>query len=322
MSHPVPAPPAAGRTRYLQTFLISLVLVAGTLATLLFAVRMEAVVSATGIIRARDQQTVRAQVPGLIELGWLEAEIAQPVGRPLLARLDHEGTGLTDPTDGKSYAVRGGQVLDLGLKAGPQRFHKLEPGDVLWPGQVLGWVRGDGLRLELGRVQLRLQELQSLNQLDLGLQSQRDLLLEQLKQTVSKTPDASRHWMVLKVHPDQLAAVKAGDPLALLAPWDPVKAAPLELQAELDIDEAHSADLAPGHAVRLYTTTYNHRLYGYAEATLERVKPWGESGDGAGSRFHATAIVTAAPFPLKLGTTVKAEIVTGRKRVYRIILEH
>jgi hypothetical protein len=54
---------------------------------------------------------------------------------------------------------------------------------------------------------------------------------------------------------------------------------------------------------------------------LEEVEPGGDLGPGGERRFRARARVTHAPFPLEPGSGCKAEVVIGRKQVYRIILE-
>jgi hypothetical protein len=69
---------------------------------------------------------------------------------------------------------------------------------------------------------------------------------------------------------------------------------------------------------------YNHRLHGWAEARVERVDPHGETAANGERHYHVWAAVTHVPFPqpLRLGSSCKAEIVVGRKPVFRIILEH
>jgi len=309
-------------TSYLRVFLFSVTLVLLSLGGFLFGVRMEAVVPATGIFKARDQQEVRALVPGLIEPGWQEAEVARISGKPLRARLDANGNGLTEPSEGKSLAIHGYVMTDESGKAAPLHFHKLQAGDVLWPGQALARVRSDELRLELSRVEERLIELHSLGQSDEAALRRRDLLRSQLAQTVVRAPAGRLPWLVLKVHVEALAAVRAGAAVALIAPCDPVTHEPHDVIAELTINEGQGADLEAGQVVRLYSTAFNHRLYGHAEGNLERVDPWADGGAGDERSYRAVAAVTEAPFPLHLGSSFRAEIVTGRKPVYRIILEH
>ncbi|MFN3730536.1 MAG: VOC family protein, partial [Fimbriimonadaceae bacterium] len=58
------------------------------------------------------------------------------------------------------------------------------------------------------------------------------------------------------------------------------------------------------------------------EAEIERIEPWPEATAHAPRCYRVWARITHAPFPLPLGSACDAEIVVGRKRVYRIILEH
>jgi hypothetical protein len=317
----VPARPKTPTT-YLRVFFVSLTLVLLGLGGFLFGVRMEAVVPATGIIKARDQQEVRALIAGLIDLGWQAAEIPGASGKVVAARLDPDGNGLTDPGQGKSLAVRGYVLEDESGKAVPLHFHKLQAGDVLWPGQVLGRVRTDELRLELSRVEERLIELQSQGQSDQALLSRRDLLRGRMAQAVLRTPAGAWPWLVLKVRVEPLAAVRPGDAIVLIAPCDPTTKQPRDLIAELTLSEAQSQGLEPGQAVRLYSTMFNHRVHGHAEARLERIDPFVEEGPGGERQLRGLAAITVAPFALPLGSSFRAEIVTGRKAVYRIILEH
>jgi hypothetical protein len=309
-------------TRYLRVFLFSLTLVFLCLAGFLFGVRMEAVVTAPGTLKAKGQHEVRALVAGLVELGWHEGTVAGPSGPPLHARLDPQGNGRTDPSAGKALAVQAYGLADgSGRRIGPTRFHRLEAGDILWPEQILGRVRADELRLELSRVQQRLEEVQGQGQSDHALQAQRDLLRERLAQSLVYAPQGEGAWLVLKVRVEPLAAVQPGDALALIAPCDARTGQPRDVIAELDVPESHYDGLAPGQEVRLYSATHNHRLHGHAEGRLERLGPLAEAA-GGGRSFRAVAAVTESPFPLLSGSSIKAEIVTGRKPVYRIILEH
>src|SRR5262249_35442090 len=86
---------------------------------------------------------VRALQTGLVELGWYEGEVTGGVGTRTV-RVDGQGNGLTAPEAGKSEPVSNSQFSeqDRQLPVQGKRFHRLQPGDVLWPGQVLATVRG------------------------------------------------------------------------------------------------------------------------------------------------------------------------------------
>jgi hypothetical protein len=128
--------------------------------------------------------------------------------------------------------------------------------------------------------------------------------------------------MALEVGVKPGEKVDAGEVLAILAPVDRRTHEPLDLIAELDIEEKHCGDVAPGQTVRLYSNMHNHRLHGTATATIERIEPWGKRAADGKRYFRALATIAETPFPLLPGSTFKAEIVTGRKQMYRIILEH
>lgn len=227
-------------TYHLRVFAISLAVVFTTLVGFLFAVRLEAVVPAAGVVTARELQDVRAPISGLVEPGWHDEK----------------------------------------------PFHRLEPGDALPAGQALATVRPEGKKPHVLRV-----------------------------------PEGAARWQVVTVHATRGQALKAGDLIARIVPLDPETGQPRDLIARLEFDEKHVGDLAIGQPVRLASTMYNPRLHGHAEAVLERLDPMGELTAAGDRRFHAVARITHAPFRLPLGSTFKAEVVVGRKAVYRIILE-
>ena len=157
---------------------------------------------------------------------------------------------------------------------------------------------------------------------DLGeVQAQTQTLQAQLAKARVTVPDQTNHWLVLKVHPEQRQALAAGEPISLIAPLDPATRQPKELTAILDVQEKHMGELALGQEVRIYSTMYNQRLHGHAEGRIERLEPLGEPAASGERRFRAMAAVSATPFTLRVGSSFKAEIVVGRKQVYRIILE-
>lgn len=278
---PTWAPPPAGY--HFRVFVISLVIVLLSLSAFLFGVRMEVVAPATGIVTAEDYQEVRTTLAGIVEPGWYEGEIVRAGQAPLAIRVNHEGDGIAE--DGRN--VRQGQLSD-GSQAGERRFHRLKPADELWPGQVLASVRDD--QVPLPRNDLR-------------------------------APSRGERWMALEVRvkPDQ--AVQPGDVLTTIVPIDPETHRPRQLIARLQVDEKHAGEVHPDQSVRLYSNMYNPRLHGYATALVKRVEPWGEPLPSGGRCFHAVAPIEESPVSLPLGSTFKAEVVVGRKSVYRIILE-
>lgn len=284
-----PRPP----TYHLRIFAVSLVLVILVLVAFIFGVRLEAVAPATGIIIAGDQHDVRTAVTGLLEPGWYECTLPTAGGGSLAVRLDAQGEGSTDPARPPvqffhDFRCEGSTLV---LRREDLRFHLLRPGDVLWRRQILAAI----YPLKDGSAQHSPAFL--------------------------RAPDSAECWLVLAAPVGRSERVEPGTLIARLVPVDPRTNQPCELLANLDIEESRFGDVAVGQTVRLYSTMYNHRLHGIGEGRIERLEPWGEAAADGRRRFRAVAAVTQAPFPLPLGSSFKAEIVVGRKPVYRIILE-
>ncbi len=313
------APPR--RSYHLRVFVVCLLIVVIGLVGFLFGVRLEAIVPASGFIAARGQEEIRAGIGGLIELGWHEGELTTADGS-LRFRLDAEGNGMTDPGQGTPREIKLYQLSgSLRVDSAKLKFHKLEAGDELWPAQALAWVRVPELQAELRRLQARREDLGKRGEPDREIAAQIQALKEQLARAVLRLPDRQEHWLALKVLAEPLQAVEPGAAVALVAPLDPATRKPKELIAFLEILEKHSGEITPGQSVRLYSTMHNQRLFGHAEARIERLEPLGESLPGGERRFRAMAAVSDAPFELRPGSSFKAEIIIGRKQVYRIILE-
>jgi hypothetical protein len=275
-------------------------------------------------VTARDLHEARTPLAGLIEPGWYEGE-ALVDGSAVAVRLDAQGNGMTDPVAGPPRDVAAYQVHDAAPRvtvlADSLRFHALRAGDELWAGQILAALRTDEWRHELDVLEA------SEDSFTPGLPSsprrlRRDALRNWLSQSVLRVPTSSPTWQVLSAPVKPLQSLAAGDLVAVLAPWDPESRQPRGLTVRLQVQESHLADLVPGQAVRLFSNVFNQRLYGTAQAVIERIEPWGEAGPDGQRRFVAVAAVADAPFALPLGSTCRAEIVVGRKLVYRIILEH
>lgn len=307
-------------TYHLRIFAVCLVLVIVSLAGLLFGVRLEAVVPATGVIIARDQQEVRTQLAGLIEVGWHEGEIVEKGTSLVRTRLDSQGNGMTDPSAGASQLVFHYQLEDgRRLVEADIRFHRLQVGDELWPGQVLATINTDELRFRLRALENREEDSP---QARLRHQEERTWMLHQLDQALIRVPSLGDLWLTLEVRAAHLQAAQAGDAVATIVPIHPETRQPRDLIARLAVDEGNFADIRPQESVRLYSNMFNHRLHGCAEAEINRIEPVGEPAANGKRVFHALAPLTQSPLPLPLGSTFKADILVGRKQVYRIILEH
>ena len=312
-------PSVLPRPIYLRVFALSLGAVILCLVGFLFGVRLEAVMPGSGVVAAREQQDIRAGLAGIIELGWHEGTIRQA---NLHFRVNAKGHGSTDPGQGNVQKIEHFHLAD-GREIIPAEltYHKLQAGDELWPGQEFGLIRTDDLELKIRKLKARLDDLKSRGDPLQEVLAEHDALVERLSQAVIRVPDAKNTWQVLKIHAAPLQAVQAGDTIALVAPVDPQTGWPRDLIAFLDVHERYAGELKPGQALRLYSTMHNQRLHGFAEGKIEHLEPLGEPGPDGERHFRARAAITQTPFPLRPGSTVKAEIVVGRKQVYRIILE-
>jgi hypothetical protein len=295
----VPAVLPTKTSAYLRTFLISLLIIALLLVGFLFGVHMEASVSGDGIIKAKEQQNLRAPVSGLIKLGWYEGSVEQDGGRQLV-RVDKNGNGVAEPVAGQvpHFVAVPGKAPGEGFP-----FHALEDGDFLWPGQPLAQIQPEG---EIGE--------------GAGNPSPPGKTGATFRAVV--VPPKHLLWQVLKVHVEPTSFVKAGDAVAMIVPVDAATKEPKDVYVDLTVNERSFGEVQKGEAVRIYSNIYNRRLHGYAEATVTSVSLLAVKLDKGGRGFHAKAVVTESPFRLPLGSTVQGQIVTGRKQVYRLILEN
>jgi hypothetical protein len=308
-------------TYHLRTFVISLAIIVLCLIGILFGVQLEAVVPATGTITTRGLYEVRAGLSGLVEPGWYNGQV-QLGSEIIQTRLDADGNGLSTGTEsGKVRPVQQGYVVEgeNRIPIAGRAFHRLQPGDVLWPGQPLATVRDESLRLELLRIEDRIKDAKE----DTApLLRERDRLRDYHAKGIVHAPDSTACWLVLEVKAGPLQKVNAGDIIATIVPADPATHQPADLMARLEVEEKHWAGVAAGAKVRLASSVYNPRHHGHAEATIERLEPQGKVMASGERRFHALAPITQAPFAMPLGSSVQAEIVVGKKLIYRIILEH
>lgn len=139
---------------------------------------------------------------------------------------------------------------------------------------------------------------------------------------VLRAPETELLWLQasLAVVPGQ--AVEAGQLLLTLVPLDPATRRPRRLLARLEVSEEHIIEVKVGQKVRVTSNLYNERVYPKFVAEVERIEPTAEVGRDGKRCFGVVAALETGDRPLLLGSGLKAEIVLGRKPVYRIILEH
>lgn len=310
---------------HVRIFALCLLLLFAFLVFLLFAVHMEAVAPANGMVTARDLHEARTHLAGLVEPGWYEGELILTDGSRVAVRLDAQGNGSTDPAAGTPRDVLGFHARDGGPRGKVAhdsiQFHHLQAGDLLWAGQPFASLRTEEWKHELDMLEAT-DDAFTPGMPPSPRRLRRDTLRNWLSQAILHVPTSSPIWQTVSMPVGPLQNLAAGDLVAVLVPWDTQLGQPRDLTVRLKVEEGHLADIAPGQSVRLLSSVYNQRLHGTAEAVIQRVEPWGEPGSDGQRRFIAVAAVRAAPFALPLGSTCRAEIVVGRKLVYRIILEH
>jgi HlyD family secretion protein len=283
---------ATPRRRYLPALALGLAIVLAGLLLFVFGVDMEATATALGTITARDLQDVRAPFTGLIEPGWYEAEVSRAGGARAF-RLDGQGNGLFSAA-GDFSPVRHFSWECAGKKGAVDRaalrFHRLRTGDLLWPGQVVAVVHpGQWWQF---RFPAALQ-----------------------------APAREEGWLAVDVPVESGQAVTAGQVVAVLVPVD-AQGRPKGLIARMEVEETHAAEVQPGQTVRVSTNLYADRVYGTVPAVVERIEPLGHPGPDGKRSYRVDAAIGETPLRLLLGSGLKGEIILGRKRVYRIILEH
>ncbi len=137
-----------------------------------------------------------------------------------------------------------------------------------------------------------------------------------------KTPEDASLWLVAAVHVEKEEGVKAGQRLATLVPLDPQSREPRELLVRLEVHEEHAVEVEVGQSLRVTSNLYNERTNEPLAAVVERVEPLGSVNDQGKRVFTVVAKLEPTERHLLLGSSVKAEILLGRKPVWRIILEH
>jgi hypothetical protein len=248
------------RLARLTLFAVSVLAVTACLLVFLFAVPLEAVAPASGTISSRFLTELRSPAAGLVEPGWYEGELpGQSPPKPKAA------------------------------------FHRLEPGDVVPPGQVIAWVRPESWWLEEEPPERRIPV---------------------------SVPAGHEAWLVVEVRAAAQQGVALGEPVATVVPVDPETRRPLGLIAQLEVEERHVGEVQPGASVRVSSGVYKQRLHGTVTGRVEKVAPCGQVGSAGQRCFLAQVALDGCSLPLPLGSSCKGDVVLGKKLIYRMILEH
>lgn len=187
-----------------------------------------------------------------------------------------------------------------------------------------GWVTADGL-LE---VRAERAGLIDLGHLEVGSTIKGGTHLAKLRPatwwqegSALSAPTTTPLWLLVAVHVAPGQAVEAGQRICTLIPLDAATGQP-RLLARLEVSEEHIVEVQVGQSVRVSSNLYNDRVHGKFTARVTHIGQLAEVGRDGKRYFGVMASLEASDRPLLLGSGLKAEIVLGRKRVYRIILEH
>jgi len=142
------------------------------------------------------------------------------------------------------------------------------------------------------------------------------LLDEQLERRVLTAAQPGTVTLVLTREPGQKVA--QGQELAQLATS---KALELHLYG----GERNVHKVRPGMRVQFASETFSPWTEGYCFATVELVSPDSDLavrealGDGRHAQYFLKARVNETPAPLKLGATVRAEVLMGRSSIFKVL---
>ena len=143
-----------------------------------------------------------------------------------------------------------------------------------------------------------------------GLGRRRRLVEEEQRRRVLRSPVAGR---VVAVPKREGQAVDPGELVAIVASSD-------RTEVILRVDEEYSKEVAQALPVRVYSSVYPYRDYGWAEGHVSAVDPWARH-DADRPYYRIWVAIESAPFDMKLGSTVTAEIVLGTEPLYRVLFD-
>lgn len=148
------------------------------------------------------------------------------------------------------------------------------------------------------------------------LQTERQLLQDQLKRRVLTASEPGTVTLVLTRDPGE--QVKKGQELAKLAADEK-----FELQLYGGGRNVHR--LHPGQRVQFTTETFSPWTEGYCFATVDLISPdsdlavRAQDSDATAARYFVKAKVEETSAPLRLGATVKAEILLRRASIFKVL---
>lgn len=149
-----------------------------------------------------------------------------------------------------------------------------------------------------------------------NLKSERELLRQQFDRRVLTASLPGTVTLVMSRDPGE--RVTKGQELARLNTGK-------DLELHLYGGERNVHKLRPGQLVQFSTETFSPWTEGYCFATVDLVAPDSdlavsrEEDKPAGARYFVRAKVNETPAPLKLGSTVKAEVLLRKSSIFRIL---
>ena len=143
-----------------------------------------------------------------------------------------------------------------------------------------------------------------------GLEQRRKLIEEDQRRRVLRSPVVGR---VVAVPKREGEAVAPGELVAIIASTD-------RTEVILRVDEEHFQEVAQGLPVRLYSSVFPYRDYGWATGQVSAIDPWARH-DADRPYYRCWAVIESAPFEMKLGSTVSAEIILGTQPLYRLLFD-
>jgi multidrug resistance efflux pump len=159
----------------------------------------------------------------------------------------------------------------------------------------------------LAEAQARVHQLEC--ELESVLEEQKRVQAE-LDRYVLRAPEPG---VVVALPKDDGEAVQRGELVAIIALDD-------QCCIRLRIDEDQFREVSVGQSIRFYSAMYPYREHGHATGKIDLIQPWARQ-EGGRIYYEAIASVTSTPFELKLGSSVSADIILGRKPLYRMVFD-
>ncbi|VTS03918.1 efflux RND transporter periplasmic adaptor subunit [Tuwongella immobilis] len=131
-----------------------------------------------------------------------------------------------------------------------------------------------------------------------------------------------RLWMLVESLPDSGSQLEPMQTIAAMIPVNAGTLDPLDVEVEMEVPEKYAGELELGQGVRFRAVMYPSRIYGFAAGTLRAIEPIVRRPVAGEPFVRAIARVDRSPFPMRLGASIEATIILGKRSTYRVILDH